>query len=322
MPEAHAESGGRRRTARLDLRGPGAARGRAAGAVRFGRLLQRRLALGETSAYAAALTYNFLFALFPLALALAAVLPALRLGEGGQNLGAALTAVVPPEVVRLVGTTRASGRGHGAVAVAGAGGYVLGMSAAFRRLMEAFRRARAARRRGRPQRGRRALWWTVTLSVVLAMTLGLGLIVAMVLMTAGQAIVRAALPAPGSGAAAAAIEVVRWLVLAAVALAMVAVLYWVGPEGRRPFRVASPGAVAAIAVWAAISSGFSVYLSRFNAYNALYGSMGAVILLLLYLYFLSYALLLGAEIDALLSRRAAVRAGGRTPRRAPPGAAR
>lgn len=273
---------------------PGAARK----LYRLGRDLQARLDRGETSAYAAALTYNFLFALFPMALALAAVLPALRLAGGQHGLTSALGAVVPREVVRLVGTAHGTGRSRGALALAGGLGYLLGMSAAFRRLMAAFHRGRATSAAPPPAR---AGWWTVALSVILALTLGVGLVAATVLMTLGQALLRAVLPPGVTAAGAAAAEALRWLILVALTLLMVSLLYWLGPEGRRPFRFGSPGALAAIAVWAVVSTGFSLYLSRFNAYNALYGSVGAVILLLLYLYFLSYALLLGWEVDALLA---------------------
>jgi len=261
---------------------------------RFGRTFYARLDHGETSAYAAALTYNLLFALFPLALALAALAPVLDLSGAQQGLRSTLGAVVPPEVVRLVAAARGASANRAARASAGGAGYLLGMSAAFRRLMEAFDRAQE----GDPRR-RRAVWWTVLLSVLLALTLGIGLVGAMVLMTLSGDALRALLPA-AAWAEAPALSAARWLILLLLAVVMLGVLYWVGPDGRRPFRLATPGALAAIAVWLSISYGFSVYLAHFNAYNALYGGFGAVILLLLYLYFLSYALLLGAEIDAML----------------------
>jgi membrane protein len=264
------------------------------GLYRWGRLLQARLSRAETSAFAAALTYNFLFALFPLALALAAILPPLRLLPGQQGFTAALAGLVSPEVVRLVGAAHGTARSRGALALGGTAGYLLGMSAAFRRFMEAFRHAPGA------QRQRRATWWAIALSVLLALTLGFGLVAAMVLLTLGQALLHALLPASLPAAAGPAAEVLRWLILLGLALLMIGLLYWVGPEGRRRFRFASPGALVAITVWGAISAGFSLYLSRWNAYNALYGGVGAFILLLLYLYFLCYALLLGWEVDALL----------------------
>lgn len=260
-----------------------------------GRALARRLGRDEASAYAAALTYNLLFALFPLLLAMAALVPALHLSSAQRSLVHGLSVIVTPEVVRLLTRVGArSGTPNPALAVAGGAGYIWGMSAAFRRLIDAFNHAYEYR----PPL-RRPAWQTALLSGVLALTLGVGLVVALLVATLGQHLTQAWLPASARPLEVAAVAVLRWVALLALALLMLAVLYWVGPDRPRPFRWVSPGSVAAMGVWLLISFGFSLYLTHFNAYNVVYGSVGAVILLLLYLYFLSYALLLGAEINAL-----------------------
>ncbi len=261
----------------------------------LGRSLVGRIGQAETNAYAAALTYNLLFALFPLALALAALVPALHL-RGAQNaLLSALQLVIPPEVVQLVTGARTAAVPRPAIALGGIGGYLLGMSAAFRRLFEAFRRTWGGAATKRP------LWWSVLISVLLAVAWGVGLLVAMALLTFERQVLSDVLP--GMPATAAVLGALRWILLLALAVLMVAVLYWVGSGARRPFRLVTPGVAVAITVWLAISFGFSLYLSRFNSYNILYGGVGAMILLLLYLNFLSYALLLGAEIDAMIATK-------------------
>ncbi len=261
----------------------------------LGRTLVRRLMRDDIGAYAAALTYSLLFALFPLALALAALVPALHLEGARGGLLTALSAVVPAEVLALV--QRAGGpslRAHPTLAWVGAAGYVWGMSGAFRRLIDAFNHAYED-----VGHLRRPAWKTFALSLVLALTLGIVLVMAVVVASLGGHVFGAALaalvgrPAPGLASA------VRWLVLLALMVGMLAILYWVGPDRPGRLRWFSPGSLTAIAVWLGISWGFSAYLARFNSYNLVYGGFGAGILLLLYLYFLSWALLLGAEVNAL-----------------------
>lgn len=247
----------------------------------------------ELSAYAAALTYSLLFALFPLALALAGTAELLHVTAAQQALVAALAAVVSPEVVHLVAHPRAAALPAGTLTAAGAVGYLYGMSSAFLRMMDGFNHAYEC-----PLPQRRGPWRRGLLALLLAFTLGGGLVAALLAATFGQYLVVALVPVAARPAA----RLSGAAILLLFALGMLAVLYWVVPDCRQPFRLVTPGALAALGVWLLISYGFSIYLSHFNSYALLYGSVGAVILLLLYLYFLSYALLLGAEINALLVR--------------------
>lgn len=84
------------------------------------------------------------------------------------------------------------------------------------------------------------------------------------------------------------------LVVAAVSLA-----YRYGPNrlGPRP-RYFTLGLIVAVVLWALAARGFVLYLANFPAYNRIYGSIGAVVALLFWLYVSSYAVLLGAAVDA------------------------
>jgi membrane protein len=250
--------------------------------------LWARLVRDDVAAYAAALAYSLLFALFPLGLALAGLAGPLGLAGAQAGFAAALTAVVPADVLRVVLRPHPDGP---SLIGAGGLGYVWGMSSAFRRLIGVLDRAAG----GAPP-DRRTPWRRAVLSVALALTAGLALVGALVLGTVGQDLAHAL----GGPAPAAAVGLVRWAVLLLWALFLLAILYWVGPARRPPFRLVTPGAVAAIALWLGASFGFSVYLSHVHAYQNLYGGVGAVILLLVYLYLLSYALLVGAELNGLL----------------------
>lgn len=91
----------------------------------------------------------------------------------------------------------------------------------------------------------------------------------------------------------------RWPVLAALMMIGVAILYRFAPSRRQPqWRWISWGAALATAVWISASAGFSYYVSRFGSYDAMYGSLGAVMVLLLWLWLSAFVLLIGATLNA------------------------
>lgn len=99
------------------------------------------------------------------------------------------------------------------------------------------------------------------------------------------------------------LPILRWPVLVLVAIGLVAAVYNGAPARRvRRVRWVSPGAVIAMATWAIVSIGFMVYVANFGTYNKTYGTLGAVIIFLLWLYLANLALLAGAHVDAALER--------------------
>jgi membrane protein len=139
----------------------------------------------------------------------------------------------------------------------------------------------------------------------LALLLTIGGIVVVLGAIALIAVLPAVLSSMGLGRAGElAISIGRWpalIVLVAVALA---VLYRLGPDRANPrYRWISWGALAAVVLWVAISAGFSYYVSNFGSYGQTYGSLGAVIVLLLWLWLSALAALIGAELDAEIERQ-------------------
>jgi membrane protein len=100
-------------------------------------------------------------------------------------------------------------------------------------------------------------------------------------------------------------KTLRWLIAISVMIAVLAVLYRLAPNKQYPFKHVLPGAVIATIIWQLISLGFSYYVSHFGNYSATYGSLGGVIILMLWLYLTGLALVLGGEINALYHREAA-----------------
>ena len=95
------------------------------------------------------------------------------------------------------------------------------------------------------------------------------------------------------------VSVLRWPVLLIVVMLGLAVLYRYGPCRRvARWEWATWGATAAVLLWIAASVLFSWYVSNFGSYNETYGSLGAVVILLLWFYLSAYVFLLGAEVNA------------------------
>ena len=104
--------------------------------------------------------------------------------------------------------------------------------------------------------------------------------------------------------AASALNVARWVIAGTVMVFGLGLIYRYGPN-RRAAKVpwVSPGAVLAVLVWALGSWAFSLYLANFGRYNEVYGSIGAVVALLMWFYLSALVTLLGAALNAELELR-------------------
>jgi membrane protein len=107
-----------------------------------------------------------------------------------------------------------------------------------------------------------------------------------------------------SGPAAAAFVALRWAVIIGAILGSLALVYRFAPNVERPFRIVSPGSLSATVGLLLASFGLKLYVAHFGSYNAVYGSIGAVIVLLVWLLLVGWVILLGAELDEVLDRKA------------------
>lgn len=100
------------------------------------------------------------------------------------------------------------------------------------------------------------------------------------------------------------ISLLRWPLLLAIGLAALSVVYRIGPDRRSPrYRWMIWGASAAMAIWLTASWGFSYYVENFGNYNETYGSLGGVVVLLMWFFVTAFSILLGAEIGAEVERQ-------------------
>jgi membrane protein len=95
------------------------------------------------------------------------------------------------------------------------------------------------------------------------------------------------------------LSILRWPLLALAVVLVLAVVYRYAPDRDKPkWRWVSWGSVVATVLWIVASVLFSFYVSNFGSYNETYGSLGAVVILLMWFYISAYLVLLGAELNA------------------------
>lgn len=94
------------------------------------------------------------------------------------------------------------------------------------------------------------------------------------------------------------IPVILFLLMLALA-----VIYYITPDVKQDWKWISPGAVFAIPAWVLFSLAFSFYINNFGSYDKTYGSIGAVIVLLLWLYLSGFIVLIGAEINSVIEHQ-------------------
>jgi len=137
---------------------------------------------------------------------------------------------------------------------------------------------------------RKALALLMTLGAIVFMIVVIGIVVAVPALLSS---------AVSSGPLRIVLTVVQFIVLVLAVSAALAVLYRLAPSRDAPkLRWVSTGSIVATILWLVASVGFSLYTSYFGSYAKTYGALASVVVLLLWLWITSYAILLGAEINA------------------------
>jgi len=194
----------------------------------------------------------------------------------------------------------------------GFGGAIWAASSAMNTFIKAVNRTHGTKE-GRP------FWRRYMVSLALTLFAGTFLTVAFALLFIGQ--IYAAEIGDELGYGDATRTVIYWgrlVVVGLLALIVTDVAYWAAPAKKLPFRLVTPGAVLFVASWIVITLGFSVYVANFSSYNETYGTLGGVVILMIWLYLSSFAMLTGAELNHILYAQEPVPApeeAGRQPRR-------
>jgi membrane protein len=274
--------------------------------------------------WAAALTYYSVLAIFPGLVVLVSILG--LAGHHPETTNALLEIVRDLGPASAVDTFRGpieeivkSNSGAGALlgvgllgAIWSASGYV----GAFIRAANAIYEVEE----GRPFWKRRPLQIAITVAMVLLLAL-----VAISIVVTGP-LARSIGDVIGLGdTAVTAWNVAKWPAILVVVMGMFAVLYYVAPNVKQPrLRWITPGCALAVVAWLVASVGFAFYVANFGSYDKTYGSLGGVVVFLVWLWLSNVALLFGAEFDAELERSRELAAGLpaeeslQLPERAPP----
>src|SRR6478752_2879932 len=104
--------------------------------------------------------------------------------------------------------------------------------------------------------------------------------------------------------------IVKWPVLFLIVSFMISLLYWACPNVKQPgFPWVTPGGLLAVVLWIIASALFALYVANFGSYNKTYGSLGAAVIFLVWLWLSNLAILFGAELNAELARGRSIAAG-------------
>lgn len=267
----------------------------------------REFSADGCSDLAASLTYRSLFSVFPALIAIVSILSIFGQTGALTSVLDELRRVVPADAwdtigPALQGLLSAPAPGLGLViglltALWAASGYIR----AFGRSMNVIYDV--------PE-GRGPIKLNAQMYLLTLLVLVLGGLTAVIFVVSGP-VAEAIGGAIGLGSVAVTVwNVAKWFLLAGIVVVLVAMLYYFTPNVRQPkFRWVSVGALLAILVAVLATLGFFFYVSNFSNYNATYGTLAGVIILLLWLYIVNAILLFGAEVDAELERARQLQAG-------------
>jgi len=242
----------------------------------------------------AQLSYYFFLALFPAILFLLAVASFFPLDNLTDDVTRVLGPFVSAEVLQLIEDQmqRLASADSGGLLTFGVLGAIWSSSAAIVSIVGALNRAYDLTE-SRP-------WWKVRLvSIILTLGFALFVLAALTLVLSGPAFARYLGEMTGVGAL---LEwawlVLQWPIAFAIVTIAIGLLYYFGPDADQDWVWITPGAIVATVLWLLVSVAFRLYVANFTDYNASYGAVGGVIVLMLWFYMSGLAILFGAELNS------------------------
>lgn len=262
--------------------------------TRVARRVLRAIAEDNVTGYAAQLAYYFLFSIFPFFIFLAALLAYVPVPELMEQIMTLVRDFVPTEASAVIEENVAElmAQPRGGLLSLGILLALFSASSAIAAIADSLNRAYGVRE-GRP-------FWKVR-GIAMLLTLGLAalLIVSMTLLIFGPELGGWLADRFGIGPAFDVLwELVRWPIVVLLLMVAAALVYYFAPDVEQEWRWITPGSVLAVLAWIGASLLFRYYVEHFGEYNKTYGSIGAIIVLLTWMYLSGFMLLVGGEINA------------------------
>jgi membrane protein len=253
--------------------------------------------------WAAALTYYGLLSLFPALIALVSIIGLFADPRAATETITDVVSEIGPETAAdtFAGPIESITANRGAAGILFVGGLLVALWSASA-YVGAFMRASNIiyeTPEGRPFWKLRPMQMLVTLVMVV---LAAAVLVALV---ATGPLASAIGGAIGVGDTAVTVwDIAKWPVLVAVVLMMISLIYYASPNVKlRGFRWVTPGGIVALVGWVVASAAFALYVANFGSYDETYGTMGGVVVLLMWLWITNLALLFGHQLNAERERR-------------------
>jgi membrane protein len=253
---------------------------------------------------AAELSYYFLLALFPFLIFLTSVIGfVLGSGTGTRHmLFNYLARIMPPSAFQLIDNTmwEVSSASSGGKLSFGILAALWAASSGLSAITDSLNTAYDVTET-RP-------WWKQRLTAIgLTVALSVLIILALVLVVAGGRIAEGLASVYGFGPVFPLTwKIIQWPVVLACMILAFALIYFFAPDvHEQAWKWLTPGAAIGVVLWLIVSIAFRAYLHFFNSYSATYGSLGAVIILMLWLYFTGAAVLIGGEVNSEIENAAA-----------------
>lgn len=252
----------------------------------------------DMSGMGAQLAYFFLLSFFPLLIFLVTLLPYLNLQQ--EQVFEFMDDVIPAEVFSLIeGTlTEVLTNQNGGLLSIGIIGTIWSASKGIDALMKALNRAYDV--------DGRAGFINRSLSLLFTVAFVLIILLALVFPIFGQQLGNFLFSYIGVESSLGSVwAFIRWLMPPLLIFGVMVLMYWIVPntDPRLKFISVMPGAVFATAGWLVLTYGFSYYVNNFGNYSTTYGSIGGVIILMLWLYFTGMILIFGGLINASMQKR-------------------
>ncbi|MGP4075344.1 YihY/virulence factor BrkB family protein [Halobacillus sp. K22] len=263
----------------------------------FGKELLTRFRDDDVAGLAAQLAYFFLLSLFPFMIFLLTLLGYLNIDE--ERVLAVISTYAPPETFDLIteNVTSLLKSGSGSLLSVGLLGTLWAASVGVSAIMRAFNRAHNVEEE-------RSFLVSRFIAIILTIAMVLVICIAFLLPVLGHTVGVFIFSSFGlSDSFIEAWGTLRWAISSIIFFIVLSFLYVTAPSLRLKYRDAVAGAIFATIGWQLVSLLFSFYVSSLGNFSAFYGSLGGVIVLMIWFFLSGIVIILGGEINAIFRRR-------------------